>query len=105
MGGQCTCGMMMICALARRHKAALQGRPLPASVRAELLVIEVPQPANAQNRVRHRCGSSMVAQHSCGRAICTRRQGRDCGSPGLRRESVHRLGRNLNVALERGLRH
>eukprot|EP00966_Prymnesium_polylepis_P145887 3370297-Prymnesium_polylepis.1 len=49
-----------------RSKAALQERrPLRSArlsgVRAQLLVIEVPQPTNAQHRVRHRCGSSIGA--------------------------------------------
>ena len=44
-------------------KAALQARhPVPASVRAQMLLLEVPQPTNAHHGVRHRCGSSNVAR-------------------------------------------
>ena len=79
-------------------KAALQARrPVPASVRAQMLLLEVPQPTNAHHGVRHWCGSSIVARAARAR-ICTRRQGRDCGSPGLSGESrPSRLG-----GLERG---
>eukprot|EP00966_Prymnesium_polylepis_P290385 6707682-Prymnesium_polylepis.1 len=56
--------------LRARSKAALQARrPLPASLRAQLLVIEVPQPTNAQHRVRHRCGSSIVARTARARNV------------------------------------
>eukprot|EP00966_Prymnesium_polylepis_P245199 5672183-Prymnesium_polylepis.1 len=83
MGGQYTCCSGTTCAVNRRLSCQ-RARPLAASVRVRELVIEGPQPANAQQCVRHgnRC-SILRAPPGC--ADCAPRQGCDffLGAPGL----------------------